>query len=372
MENFAVKSESFALYEAFKKDVEKIGWKYCSQFNEFKEHNSRDIDCLYFSNMFIPPYGDICSGVALFSFADSHNWRGAKFSLETQYGEALAFAKAVWEKENFIWSIPTPQFGFSGICSASVYATRVSTNTPYPHLVCPYNPAFYDTTYLDFNYGAYSRYMFDSFVIGTWMGYKSKPKPKFNVGEWVRDITNGEAYKVLSLRVFEGIQSYEIVKGGYIFEPLLEKWIPKKGEYISVIFDFEKPIRRYVCIVKEGLGQKFTPYAGLDAADKLIMGGTFGYFEGNIASPATPSEIALLDSKLAEQGKRFDKEKCELVDIYKPKFAKGDVVRDVDEGRIGVIDIAAKTESDFNVIRLSDTANIIYRDYKLTKIGNSL
>ena len=31
----------------------------------------------------------------------------------------------------------------------------------------------------------------------------------------------------------------------------------------------------------------------------------------------TPSEIALLDSKLAEQGKRFDKEKLELVDIEK-------------------------------------------------------
>ena len=35
--------------------------------------------------------------------------------------------------------------------------------------------------------------------------------------------------------------------------------------------------------------------------------------------PATAEEKALLDSKLAEKGLRFDKEKCEIVDIPKYK-----------------------------------------------------
>lgn len=103
-------------------------------------------------------------------------------------------------------------------------------------------------------------------------------------------------------------------------EKLAEKWMPKKGEYATTVgLGGEKLI---VIFKKWKDSELFFHYAGLNTYGKLTIGTPFGFLRGDIIRPATPSEISLLDSKLAEKGKRFDKEKLELVDI--PKFQVGD------------------------------------------------
>lgn len=300
MENFAVKSESFALYEAFKKDVENIGWKYNESFNPFLSSKMAYNNCLYFGNKW-------SNGVTALSLAFSNSGGCRSYRLETQYGEALAFAKAVWEKENFIWSIPTPQFGFSGICSAGIYATRISTNTPYPHLVCPYNSTFRDTTHLDLTYGTWA---VNNPIV--------KITPKFKTGEWVR-ANDGWVFEVKSVS-WDNLMCdyYYDSKGTGYKQSNLEAYRTQMGEYYLAQ---SKSGNSFVGISDGGeeLTSKFSSFwvnrnkecfcSGVDIADSDITN----------LRPATPSEIALLDSKLAEQGKRFDKEKCELVDIPKYK-----------------------------------------------------
>ena len=93
MENFAVKSNSFALYEAFKKDVEAIGWKYNHQFSVWDKDMMESNDCLYFSSK----WNDVVSD-PMFAFSnvsgDNH-----VFQLEAQYGDALAFAEQVYNNQ---------------------------------------------------------------------------------------------------------------------------------------------------------------------------------------------------------------------------------------------------------------------------------
>ena len=97
----------------------------------------------------------------------------------------------------------------------------------------------------------------------------------------------------------------------------VEKWMPKRGEYATTIGSAGE---RLIVIFKEWRDKAlFLHYAGLNARKELMTGVPFGFLPDDVIRPATPEEIALLDSKLAEQGKRFDKEKCELVDIPKHK-----------------------------------------------------
>jgi len=102
------------------------------------------------------------------------------------------------------------------------------------------------------------------------------------------------------------------------------KWSPKDGEYYAA-----KKSGSLIWIgIKRGKdiyfdGQDIPDYCHICSGEE----GTLNIYNSELVfvksvRPATPSEIALLDSKLAEQGKRFDKEKLELVDI--PKFKVGD------------------------------------------------
>ena len=102
------------------------------------------------------------------------------------------------------------------------------------------------------------------------------------------------------------------------------KWSPKDGEYCAA----QKSGNLIWIGIKRGKdiyfdGQDIPDYCHICSGEE----GTLNIYNSELVlvksvRPATPSEIALLDSKLAEQGKRFDKEKLELVDI--PKFKVGD------------------------------------------------
>ena len=83
----AVRSNHFSLYQAFKKEVEKLGWTYNSDFVEFDEsyitHN-----CLFFSYEF----GGEMKGRPAFSLS---NTSLDTYQLESQFEEALEQAKRI-------------------------------------------------------------------------------------------------------------------------------------------------------------------------------------------------------------------------------------------------------------------------------------
>lgn len=83
----AVTAWHFSLYEAFKKEVENIGWTYNSDFTEFRPNSGHD--CLYFSFEF----GSM-KGRPAFALSNTGD---QKFQLESQFEEALSYAKQlVW------------------------------------------------------------------------------------------------------------------------------------------------------------------------------------------------------------------------------------------------------------------------------------
>lgn len=79
----AVTAWHFSLYEAFKKEVENIGWTYNSDFTEFRQNSGHD--CLYFSFEFGAMQGQ--PAFALSNTGDQ------KFQLESEFQEALNYAK---------------------------------------------------------------------------------------------------------------------------------------------------------------------------------------------------------------------------------------------------------------------------------------
>ena len=95
-----------------------------------------------------------------------------------------------------------------------------------------------------------------------------------------------------------------------------EKWLPKDGEYCA---HTDKVGHTLICIYKNKEREVLNYYVGC----KTWLSYRLDFYDWCITEwidrPATPSEIALLDSKLAGQGKRFDKEKLEIVDIQKHK-----------------------------------------------------
>ena len=82
----AVRSNHFSLYQAFKKEVEKLGWTYNSDFVEFDESNIMH-NCLYFSYEF----GGM-KGQPAFSLS---NTSLDTYQLESQFQEALDQAKNI-------------------------------------------------------------------------------------------------------------------------------------------------------------------------------------------------------------------------------------------------------------------------------------
>lgn len=81
---FAVKSNSFALYKAFKEEVEKLGWEYNNGFNVFTEENMNYHNCLYFCETW--------NKVGDYKFSISNTGTGLIFNLGKQWDEALDYA----------------------------------------------------------------------------------------------------------------------------------------------------------------------------------------------------------------------------------------------------------------------------------------
>jgi hypothetical protein len=82
----SVTSNHFSLYEAFKKEAEKLGWTYHSVFVPFDDQQSL-CNCLYFSFDF----GNM-EGRPAFSLSSTNE---KTFQLESEFGQALQMAKQI-------------------------------------------------------------------------------------------------------------------------------------------------------------------------------------------------------------------------------------------------------------------------------------
>jgi hypothetical protein len=92
---FAVTAKHFSLYEAFKKECERLGWTYNTSFTEFSEKASysyMDLNCLYFSFDF-----DGMEQKPAFALSSTDEFA---YKLETQFEEALKCAKTAIEEYN--------------------------------------------------------------------------------------------------------------------------------------------------------------------------------------------------------------------------------------------------------------------------------
>ena len=170
-------------------------------------------------------------------------------------------------------------------------------------------------------------------------------KPEFKVGDkfvphkirytggslgWTSEMDkyDGKILTVAAIAADGDIQS-DTNKGWY-FSPswctkVEELYFPKKGEYFYA--QFKGPYFGFISIysdMREHCGkQKIFDKATLFLCtnDCYTVDSPLGAVTDIInIRPATAEEEALLDSKLAEKGLRFDKEKCELVDI--PEYKK--------------------------------------------------
>ena len=92
-QEFAVKSDSFALYEAFKKECEEIGWKYNDLFTPFNNFECDKWKCMWFDK----GWDNFDKNMLMFSISTPDS-RGKIFNLGSQFSEALAYAKKVFEE----------------------------------------------------------------------------------------------------------------------------------------------------------------------------------------------------------------------------------------------------------------------------------
>lgn len=86
-------SESFNLYESFKRDVKELGILYNSEFTQFNKPNTGKYNCMFLSNKW-SEYGFEDKLALSLSNYDNH-YTGIVFKLETQYGEALKYVKSL-------------------------------------------------------------------------------------------------------------------------------------------------------------------------------------------------------------------------------------------------------------------------------------
>lgn len=93
--SFYVKSPYFSLYEAFKIEVEKIGWVYNTKFNTFSKHNLVGRSCMWFGN----EWSFEKRTAPMFALSNPGNDQTG-FDLSTHFKEALAFAKELYEYLN--------------------------------------------------------------------------------------------------------------------------------------------------------------------------------------------------------------------------------------------------------------------------------
>lgn len=91
---FAIRSNNFSLYEAFKKECEKIGYKYNDAFNFFDEGSMVRTNCLFFNES----EGWLLKNKEGYLFAFSNSDRFTTFTLPKQWDEALSYVKIKYKE----------------------------------------------------------------------------------------------------------------------------------------------------------------------------------------------------------------------------------------------------------------------------------
>lgn len=89
---FSIKSKYFSLYQAFRKEAEKIGWSYNDDFNPFDEERMDYSNCLFFHT-----HWKRAGRNPLFSFSNSDK---DVFNLPEQWDEAIEHMKKVFNGDS--------------------------------------------------------------------------------------------------------------------------------------------------------------------------------------------------------------------------------------------------------------------------------
>lgn len=164
---------------------------------------------------------------------------------------------------------------------------------------------------------------------------KSEQVPKFKVGDWVRYKADGEPYEVLGvgnrgnspiyLIEFSSIP-LPINNRTWVAEWSLEPYAPKEGEYIFHKWEDGNYEASNIAIFRNINKKQVEFYALICIQQKnCVEDGLHLHpsierrYEVELR-PATPEEVKQLDDALAKEGKKWDAEKKQLVDLpkYKP------------------------------------------------------
>lgn len=112
---FAVKSKYFSVYEAYKKELEKIGYEWNHKFNPFFESVTKDRTCIYVGAGW-EGYG----GKPMMSFSNPGS--GVRvFNLDSEFEEAVAFAKSEYNRHMSTYA----KVVLNSVHTAVVYRDRI-------------------------------------------------------------------------------------------------------------------------------------------------------------------------------------------------------------------------------------------------------
>ena len=165
--------------------------------------------------------------------------------------------------------------------------------------------------------------------------HTDKVEPKFKVGAWVRAISSGNIFKILSVNGgLYRVLCYDGVEAKYPIEDVdydLAYWTIQDAKDGDVLSD-EKPF------IFRGFGDKEHPnsptaYCGICTSGKFILSTENEWWTADDFYPATKEQRDLLFQKMKEAGYEWDAEKKELrkveqkpADNVKPKFKVGDLI----------------------------------------------
>jgi hypothetical protein len=96
MREALIKSKTFTLYEAFKKEAEMLGYKYVHEFTPFEHSKAECFDGLFF----ISDWGGYgCNGIPGFSFSNSNR---NIFTIPEQWDDAISAIKEILESNKIV------------------------------------------------------------------------------------------------------------------------------------------------------------------------------------------------------------------------------------------------------------------------------
>lgn len=327
MNNFIVKANSIALYEAFKSDVEKIGWKAQGWFPENKVGLVLHFGCKESAFFFAPWSVQLVITPC--------------FALDSQYGQALDYARQMYEKiakaqrteqEAKAYTFLYEEAGIVPKEIVEQIVDRIRSGVPFdPTIYASSNPlrkpALHGFTFSDAGKSLADElrdYLTEEILAGIIVSAGSM-QPKFKPGQWVRDVKNNKCFKILkfigrkkSKFCYQSI-SLDGVYWSYLEEALIP-YEPMSGEYYFSIGQYAKT--EWISICNGIKGARILDLATINITNNIFRMNVAPVMSSFDVRPATLDEITRLDSELEKQGKRFDKEKCELVDIPKERQLK--------------------------------------------------